>query len=74
MNIELTNPEGNAFAILNVANRLCVQLDINDLERDTLLKEMKSSGYENLVKVFWLKFNSVVNIYNNGVPYLPKTS
>jgi hypothetical protein len=71
MEIELSNPEGNAFAIMHLATKLCAQLDIDDLERDALLKDMKSSDYANLVKVFWLKFNSVVNIYSNGEPYRP---
>ena len=71
MKIELTKPEGNAFALMHIATRLCAQLDIDDLERDALLKEMKSSDYANLVKVFWLKFSSVVNIYSKGEPYVP---
>lgn len=71
MDLELTKPEGNAFAIMHLATRLCKQLGIDDSERDALLKEMKSSDYENLVKVFWLKFNSVVNIYSKGEPYVP---
>lgn len=71
MNIELTKPEGNAFALIHIATKLCNQLGIDDSERDALLKDMKSSDYANLVKVFWLKFNSVVTIYSKGEPYVP---
>jgi hypothetical protein len=71
MEIELSKPEGNAFALMHIATRLCTQLGIEDSERDALLSEMKSSDYNNLVKVFWLKFNTVVTIYSKGVLYAP---
>ena len=58
--IDLTGPDGNAYAILGLAKRLCRQLDI---PFKPLMDEMTSGDYENLIKVFDNKFGSFVTMY-----------
>ena len=58
--IDLTGPDGNAFAILGLAKRLCREFDI---PFKPLANKMTSGDYENLIKVFDDKFGSVVTMY-----------
>jgi len=56
----LTGPDGNAFAILGLAKRLCREFDI---PFKPLMEKMTSGDYENLIKVFDDKFGSFVTMY-----------
>ena len=47
--IDLTGPDGNAFALLAYAKRFAQQLD---LDFNKVKNEMTSGDYENLVQVF----------------------
>ena len=47
--IDLTGPDGNAFALLAYAKRFAQQLN---LDFSKIQDEMTSSDYENLVQVF----------------------
>ena len=47
--IDLTGPDGNAFALLAYAKRFTQQLD---LDFNKIKNEMTSGDYENLVQVF----------------------
>jgi len=47
--IDLTGPDGNAFALMGYASRLGKQIGL-DVEQ--VLAEMKSGDYENLIEVF----------------------
>ena len=47
--IDLTGPDGNAFALLTYAKRFAQQLD---LDFNKIKNEMTSGDYENLVQVF----------------------
>ena len=58
--IDLTGPDGNAFAILGLAKRLCREFGI---PFKPLANKMTSGDYENLLKVFDDKFGSVVIMY-----------
>jgi hypothetical protein len=58
--IDLTGPEGNAFHLIGVANRLSKQLD---LDSNKIREEMMSGDYENLVKVFDSYFGDFVILY-----------
>jgi hypothetical protein len=58
--IDLTGPDGNAFALMGYANRLSRQLGI---EPEPILKEMQSGDYENLLEVFDREFGSFVTLY-----------
>ena len=60
LEIDLTGPEGNAFHLIGVANRLSKQLD---LDSNKIREEMMSGDYENLVKVFDSYFGDFVILY-----------
>ena len=47
--IDLTGPDGNAFALLAYADRFAKQLDLDSV---TIKAEMMNGDYENLIKVF----------------------
>ena len=47
--IDLTGPDGNAFALLAYAKKFSQDLD---KPYDQLLEKMQSGDYENLIKVF----------------------
>ena len=58
--IDLRGPLGNAHYLLGLAQDLCKQLG-----RDPrpLLKEMRSSDYDNLIKVFDREFGDIYDLY-----------
>jgi len=47
--IDLTGPDGNAFALMAYADRFAKQLDLDHV---TIKAEMREGDYENLIKVF----------------------
>jgi hypothetical protein len=55
--IDLTGPDGNAFALLGYAKSLAKQLDFNFEKIQT---EMTSGDYENLIQVFDKYFGEYV--------------
>ncbi|MBH2008332.1 MAG: hypothetical protein I8H71_01395 [Xanthomonadaceae bacterium] len=57
--IDITGPDGNAFALLGYANRFC-----KELGRDAapVLARMKSGNYEHLLEVFDEEFGSFVDL------------
>ena len=61
--IDLTGPQGNAFYLLGLAKRWAKELQFSDSYRDEMLEKMKSSDYENLIKVFDDEFGSIVTLY-----------
>jgi len=68
--IDLRGPEGNAYAILGMAQNLCKQLKDVDPERynwEEINKEMTSGDYKNLVNTFEEYFGEFVTIYNADV-------
>ena len=58
--IDLTGPDGNAFALLGIAANLAKQLY---LDKKKIQSEMMSGDYENLVKVFDSHFGEFVTLY-----------
>lgn len=58
--IDLSGPQGNAFALLGLAKQYAKQLD---LPIDDIRKEMMSGNYEHLVEVFDKYFGEFVDIY-----------
>lgn len=55
--IDLTGPEGNAFVLLGYAKNYAKQLG---LDVDSVLAEMKSGDYENLIETFDSYFGAFV--------------
>ena len=60
--INLLGPDGNAYFLLATADNLSKQLDLGDDVREKISDEMKSSDYENLIKVFDKHFGSIVDL------------
>lgn len=58
--VDLTGPQGNAYHLIGMANRLSKQLG---LDTDSIHSEMMTGNYENLLKVFDKHFGSVVTLY-----------
>ena len=55
--IDLTGPDGNAFALMGYASRFARQLGLNSSE---IINEMKSGDYEHLLEVFDNNFGDFV--------------
>ena len=55
--IDLTGPDGNAFALMGYARQFARQLW---LDSNKIIKEMTSGDYENLLEVFDKNFGSFV--------------
>ena len=57
--IDLTGPDGNAFALMGFAVRFAKQLD---LDATQIREEMMAGDYENLVAVFDKYFGDYVTL------------
>lgn len=60
--IDLTGPDGNAFSLMGYANSYGKQLGYTRDEINSLINEMMSGDYENLLQVFDRHFGSVINL------------
>ena len=60
LEIDLTGPDGNAYALLAYARDLSKCLNKNTEE---IISKMKSGDYENLIKVFDEEFGKFVTLY-----------
>jgi hypothetical protein len=57
--IELTGPDGNAYALMEYARRFARQLD---LDGQAIVSEMMEGDYEHLIAVFDKHFGTVVTL------------
>jgi len=55
--IDLTGPDGNAFALMGYAKRFAKQLN---LDSNKIISDMTSGDYENLIQVFDDNFGAFV--------------
>ena len=55
--IDITGPDGNAFALMGYARQFAKQLG---LDSNKIINEMTSGDYENLLEVFDKNFGSFV--------------
>ena len=60
MIIDLTGPDGNAYALMGYAKKFAKQLD---LDGEEIISNMMSGDYENLLAVFEENFGSFVTLY-----------
>lgn len=75
LKIYLSGPQGNAFYLMALVENFGRQLGIIKEERDTIITEMESSDYDNLVKIFAKNFGMYVEIYDkDGELYDWKTA
>ena len=58
--VDLTGLDGNAFALISLAQNLAKQLDYEPQQRGELTTEMMSGDYENLIQVFDRHFGELV--------------
>jgi hypothetical protein len=58
--IDLTGPDGNAFALIGLAQNLAKQLGYQPDKRGELTAEMMSGDYEHLLQVFDKHFGDFV--------------
>ena len=61
--INLSGPQGNAYFLLGTATNFGKQLG---LDVDSIIKDMESSDYEHLIKVFDKHFGSIVDLVYRG--------
>ena len=60
--IDLTGPDGNAYALMAYAKRFATQLKWED-KGAALINEMMEGDYEHLLKVFDNAFGEFVTLY-----------
>ena len=58
--IDLTGPDGNAYALMGYANRFAKQLGVDS---EPIIEDMTSGDYEHLLEVFEKHFGSFVTLY-----------
>ena len=58
--VDLTGPDGNAFALIGLATRLAKQLGIDSHTINVIKTKMMSGDYENLLQVFDKYFGDFV--------------
>ena len=58
--IDLTGPQGNAFALMGMAQNFGRQLGWDKTKTQDLINEMMDGDYENLIQVFDREFGSFV--------------
>ena len=63
--IDLSGPDGNAFVLLNLADRLGKQIYGHE-KTEQIVEEMKLSTYELLLLTFDKYFGTVVTLYREG--------
>ncbi len=61
--IDLTGPQGNAYFLLGTASKMGRQLGLDSDEIEVILRNMRSSDYENLINVFDKNFGNIVTLY-----------
>ena len=65
--IDLTGPAGNAYALMGLAEDLCKQFNrisgSQKYDSDEILKDMKSSDYEHLIEVLEKHFGDYIIMY-----------
>ena len=68
--IDLHGSQGNAFALMAIAEDWLRQMDRRD-EFRPMRTEMMSGDYNNLLRVFQTKFGDLVEFYNAPEDYEP---
>jgi len=65
--IDLTGPDGNAFALMGIARNLAKTINkrrgAEYLDADAIVKDMKSGDYEHLLEVMEREFGHIIIMY-----------
>jgi hypothetical protein len=67
--ITLSGPQGNAFHLMAMVNKLGMQLGLTSEKINEITHEMRSLDYNNLLKTFAKNFGMVVELYKDGKLY-----
>jgi hypothetical protein len=64
--IDLSGPDGNAFALIGLARSFCRQLYPNEwkAKAEEIIEDMMSGDYSHLVNVFDENFSQVIELLN----------
>ena len=68
--IDLDGSQGNAFVLLGYASQTMKNSGMEKKTQDSILNEMKSSDYINLLKVFDKYFGTVYTLQTSNPEYL----
>ena len=60
--IDLKSSQGNAFALIGLARQYGKQLDFDNNKIDSIIKDMMSGNYENLITVFDKHFGDYIDL------------
>ena len=60
--IDLTGPDGNAFALMGYAQKFGKQIGFDKAKIDKIIADMMSGDYENLIQVFDNNFGDYVDL------------
>ncbi len=61
--LNLSGPQGNAFFLLGYAQKLAAQLEYTPEQLESVMTDMKSGDYENLIQRFDKEFGMFVDLY-----------
>jgi hypothetical protein len=64
MKIDISGPQGNAFALMSIAECMGRRLNIPSEKIEEIRRKMTSGDYNNLLKVFYHEYGSVVELYD----------
>lgn len=64
MKIDISGPQGNALAIMSIAQRIGTELNTPSEKMEEIKRKMTSGNYNNLLKVFYKEYGSVVELYD----------
>ena len=63
IHVYLSGPDGNAFSLIGLAQKLAKQLHYQPDERGELTAEMMNGDYDNLLEVFDKHFGQFVTLH-----------
>jgi hypothetical protein len=66
MRVDLSGPEGNAYALMNIAQRIGTQLNRSYDEMEKIQRKMMSGDYNNLLKVLFLEYGDFIEFVEDG--------
>lgn len=66
MKIDISGPQGNAFAIMSIAECTGRQLNRPEDEIRKINDQMMSGDYTNVLRVFNREYGSVIDLYDSG--------
>lgn len=64
MRVDLSGPDGNAYALLTLANRLGRELDLEPGVREMIHWDMTRSDYNHMIDVVEREFSDRVTLIN----------